>query len=140
MRKLAMIVAGCAATAFTAAAAMPSLDLADWHASFDSEAHPGLHGELMTHENADQTVVMLKLTGAPPDAAFPWHIHEGPCGPGAIVGGASSYKPITAGADSIATATATIPVVLDESKQYHVNLHASAAEMDKIIGCGDLTR
>lgn len=140
MRKLAIIVAGVAVTAISAVGAMPSFDLADWHASFDSEAIVGLHGELMTQERADSTEVTLKLSGAPSDSAYPWHIHEGPCGPGTIVGGASSYEPITAGSDSTATSTAILPLILDESKQYHVNLHASAADMGTIIGCGELMR
>lgn len=139
MRKFALIAAGCAVTAITAAGAAPSIGLADWHASFDSDVHAGLHGELMTRETADQTEATLKLTGAPTDASYPWHIHEGACGSGAIVGGASSYSPIAAGADSTATSTATLSLLLDESKQYSVDLHASATEMDTIVGCGELS-
>jgi hypothetical protein len=140
MRIFSLILAGCAVTAFTQAGAHPAIDLADWSASFDSEVHPGMHGELIARETADQTEVTLKLTGAPPDSTLPWHIHEGKCGPGEIVGGADAYTPMVPAADSSATSTATLPLVLDETKDYHVNVHASPTDMGTIVACGDLTR
>lgn len=140
MRSFSLILAGCAITAFAQAGAGPITDLADWTASFDSEVHPGMHGELVARDAADQTEVTLKLTGAPAGATLPWHIHEGRCGPGPIVGGADSYTPLAPAADSSATGTATLALVLDETKEYHVNVHASPTEMGTIVACGDLTR
>lgn len=139
MRTVSLLLAGCAVTAFTVAGAAPAIDLADWTASFDSEVHAGMHGDLVAHGAADQTEVTLKLTGAPSGATLPWHIHEGPCGPGAIVGGADAYTPIAVADDSTGTASATLPIVLDETKQYHVNVHASPTDMGTIVGCGELT-
>lgn len=140
MRTHSLLLAGGILTAFTLVGAGPAANPADWTASFDSEMHPGMHGELVAQESADQTEATLRLTGAPPGATLPWHIHEGRCGPGEIVGGADSYTPLVPAADSTATSTATLPLLLDESREYHVNVHASPTEMGTIVGCGDLVR
>lgn len=140
MRKRTLLLAGCIAAAFTRAGADEAPGRADWTASFDSEVYPRMHGEMLAHETADETEVTLSLSGAPPGATLPWHIHEGRCGPGEVVGDASSYTPMVPAADSTAIGTATLPLVLDETGEYHVDVHASPGEMGTTIGCGDLTR
>lgn len=83
--------------------------------------------------------VTVNLTGGTPGQTHPWHVHEGKCGTGGpIVGDPSAYPPITIGADGNATATASVQKTLNEALDYHVNFHASAAEMATIIACGEI--
>jgi hypothetical protein len=72
-------------------------------------------------------------------AVRPWHVHVGSCAkPGPVLGDAKAYTPITVGANGAGKATATLTMVMPEDGSYYVNIHESAANMSKIVACGDL--
>ena len=86
-----------------------------------------------------QTTATATLTGGMAGHVHPWHIHEGDCGSGGpIVGPATAYPPLRPGVDGSATATARIGVALNETRDYHVNIHASPQELGTIMACGNL--
>jgi hypothetical protein len=94
----------------------------------------------MVHTMGDRQSVEIQITGGAPSAVYPWHIHVGSCadGMGAIVGPAQLYTALGAGSDGSASLTTTLPIVLDASQRYHVNVHASPSDMGTIVSCGDL--
>jgi hypothetical protein len=82
--------------------------------------------------------VTVTISGAAPGETHPWHIHEGKCSDAGapVVGPASSYPPLTVGADGTATATADVPVELNEAKNYIINFLKSPTDMGTIGACG----
>ena len=91
--------------------------------------------------SAGTTVATVSITGGKPGAVYPWHVHVGKCGmtPGGKVwGDGSAYKPLTAGSDGSAKATATISMAVPMSGDYYVNIHASPSDMGTIVSCGNL--
>jgi Cu/Zn superoxide dismutase len=91
--------------------------------------------------SAGTTTATVSLTGAKPGSVYPWHVHVGKCGmtPGGKVwGDPSAYKPLTAGSDGTAKATATISMALPTSGDYYVNIHASPSDLGTIVSCGNL--
>lgn len=87
------------------------------------------------------TRVAVSLSGGAPDAALPWHIHQGQCGDdGGIVGHANDYPPLMIGGNGSLVGSAQIPVVLDDNGRYYVNVHGSASEVGSSIACGTLVR
>lgn len=112
----------------------------DWKASFGGQ---GMFSAMKLNATAlvasGMTDVRFGLTGGTPGQTHPWHVHEGKCGTGGpIFGDPSAYSPITVGADGNGQANAHLMARLDEAKDYHINVHASASEMATIIACGDL--
>ena len=86
-----------------------------------------------------KTTVMIKLMGMQAGTTHPWHVHMGKCASGGpIVGSMSDYTPLTVGNDGTAQGSATLSVRLEESSNYHVNVHQSASNMETIIACGNL--
>lgn len=72
-------------------------------------------------------------------AVRPWHVHVGSCAkPGPVLGDAKAYTPLTVTAAGTAKSTATLAIVMPEDGSYYVNIHESAANMSKIVACGDL--
>lgn len=96
-------------------------------------------GGSATGTTGDSTHVTVNITGGQPGATYPWHIHDGKCtDPSApVVGEASAYPPLVAGADGTATAQAHIAVGLNEAKNYIINVHASPTNLATIVACGD---
>jgi hypothetical protein len=79
------------------------------------------------------------VTGTAERAIRPWHVHHGQCGQGgAILGSASDYPPIKIGPGGTGSATATLDVATPATGDYLVNVHASAADLQTIVACGDL--
>ena len=86
-----------------------------------------------------RTNATISIRGAQPGAVHPWHLHLGRCGSGgAIVGDAGAYTPLTVGNDGTAQGSATVMVRLEESSEYHVNVHLSPSQPETIIACGNL--
>jgi hypothetical protein len=95
-------------------------------------ATPGLDGT--------STYVHVTLAGAPPGAAYPWQLREGPCGgSGPVVGTAGAYGPLAVNDQGRATAAATVPLRLGPGARYHVRVSASAADSGTVVACGDLS-
>lgn len=81
----------------------------------------------------------ISIRGDRPGAIRPWHVHHGQCGQdGAVLGSASDYPPIKVGPDGTGSATASLDVSTPASRDYLVNVHASAADLTTIVACGDL--
>lgn len=97
-----------------------------------------LSGSATVRVSDDMTHATVSLAGMPAGASYPWHLHEGACGDnGPIVGPASAYPPLAAGAGGSATAEAHLAdVELNEAKSYYVNVHASATDLGTIVACG----
>jgi len=85
------------------------------------------------------THVTVNITGGTPGATYPWHVHDGKCtdANAPIVGAATAYPPLVAGADGRATATADIATNLSEARNYIINVHASPTNLATIVACGD---
>ncbi len=112
----------------------------EWNARIGGQAIASISGTAVARVHDGQTQVTVNLTGVPAGDARPWHVHDGKCNSGGgIVGSASAYPPLTVGADGRATGNATLQLQLDEARDYHVNVHASAAQMGTIVACGDLS-
>jgi hypothetical protein len=94
----------------------------------------------MVHSMGDRQTVEIQIAGGSASGVYPWHIHAGSCadGMGAIVGPPSQYTALGAGSDGTASLTADLPITLDASRRYHVNVHASPSDMGTIVACGDL--
>ena len=102
-----------------------------------------VHGTAMVHSMAaGQQTVELQVSGGTPGATYPWHIHTGSCADGMtpVVGNGSLYTALGTSGDGTASVTVTLPITLDANQRYHVNVHASPADMGTIVACGDLTR
>ena len=111
----------------------------DWRASLSGQAgYTNVAGTATAKVLDGRTTANVQITGATAGAVHPWHVHEGKCGSGAIVGDPSAYTPLTVGSDGKASQTANLAVSLNEAKDYHVNVHASPTDMGTIIACGDL--
>lgn len=152
MRKLSMIllaglVAACVRTQRNPATGDVDLDVESptksgetWNARLTGQAgYPSVSGSARASVANNQTTTTISLTGATAGGTHPWHVHEGKCGSGgAIVGDASAYSPLSVGTQGTAQGSATLSVVLNEAKDYHVNVHASPTDLPTIVACGNL--
>ncbi|MGQ0764724.1 MAG: hypothetical protein ACT4OZ_03555 [Gemmatimonadota bacterium] len=85
------------------------------------------------------SVVEVSIKGDVAGSVRPWHVHIGSCAAaGGVFGGGRSYTPITADAQGAGTSRATLTATLPDSGRYYVNIHESAANMSRIVACGDL--
>ncbi len=118
-----------------------------WNATLSTPA--GLAGALqvtgmgwMGQKDKDtaQTAAHVEIANAAPGGQHPWHVHRGQCGSDqGILGPPDAYKLLKVGGDGKASADATVPVPAPRSGQYFVNVHASAANMNTIVACGNLS-
>jgi hypothetical protein len=84
------------------------------------------------------TAVAITVKDAQPGSMLPWHLTEGACGSGTVVGAVDAYPMLQVGTDGTGTARATLKVALDPNQTYHVNIRKSPQEANVIIGCGVL--
>lgn len=83
--------------------------------------------------------VVVNYTGDVAGVVRPWHVHIGSCAKGgAVFGDRTAYTPLKVSADGKAEGKAVLRIALPESGEYYVNIHESAANMGKIVACGDL--
>lgn len=109
-----------------------------WTGTINSVGSSGISGNATGSTANDMTDVVLNIMGATPGATYPWHVHDGTCGSAApIVGAASAYPPLVAGADGRATARAHLMTNLSEARNYIINVHASPSMLGTIVACGD---
>ncbi|HKJ92607.1 MAG TPA: hypothetical protein VJ957_05525 [Longimicrobiales bacterium] len=97
-----------------------------------------LRAAVIVNSVPNGTTVAITVKDAQPGALLPWHIHEGACGSGGVVGAADAYTPLQVGVDGTAEGRTTLKVGLDPDQTYHVNIHKSPQEAAVIIGCGVL--
>jgi hypothetical protein len=108
-------------------------------ARLDPVGGSGVSGRAGADGMDDATHAVIAVQGRA-GATYPWHIHEGRCGDAnpPIVGPASAYPPVQVGSGGRGTATAHVPVELNEARDYIVNVHASPSNLGTIVACGDL--
>lgn len=114
--------------------------IADFEATLRGTAGYGsVGGSVRAVTSLGETAVTIRLNGAEPGERHPWHVHEGVCGSGgAIVGASTAYgllEPDASGSDRVVS---TIDVQLDDDADYHVNVHASTTDLGTVIACGEL--
>jgi hypothetical protein len=110
-----------------------------WSATLASVGGSAVTGTAKGTTANDASQVTVTVSGGTAGSTLPWHVHEGKCGDASppIVGPAGSYPPITIGSDGTGTASASVPVKLNEAKNYIVNVHASPTNLGTIVACGD---
>ena len=110
-----------------------------WSGTLSAVGGSGVSGSATGTSGHDTSHVTVKISGATPGATLPWHVHEGKCSDSGapIVGPPTVYPPLVVGADGTATADATLPLDLNEAKNYIINIHASPANLGTIVACGD---
>lgn len=97
------------------------------------------NGWMAADDDPAQTRAGASVENATPGGEHPWHVHVGRCGSnGAILGDASSYRPLKVGGNGRAEATAKLNLPLPRSGEFYVNIHASATNLGTIIACGNL--
>ncbi|MEO7996018.1 MAG: CHRD domain-containing protein [Gemmatimonadaceae bacterium] len=137
--KRSSLVAVAGLLAVTSSAAFAALRHMDYTVTITGKDGAAVHGSGMAKSEDKTTEVEIKLMGDVAGSVRPWHIHVGSCAKaGGIFGGARSYTPITIDAKGEGTTKATVPASLPDTGTYYVNIHESAANMGKIVACGDL--
>ena len=92
-------------------------------------------------QNGASTNITVKLANVSPGGIHPWEAHLGQCGAGmddGVFGPTEAYKPLKVESDGMATGTATVPVLTPSTGSYFVVVHASGANPETIIACGNL--
>ncbi|HEX6815122.1 MAG TPA: hypothetical protein VF102_05570 [Gemmatimonadaceae bacterium] len=118
---------------WTATLSAPSSYAGDEHVFGSATVSPDKSGKGFTAK--------VNIAGATPKSTHPWHVHKGTCGNDqGVVGGGSSYTPITVGDDGKGTSSAKVSAPLDPGGSYMVNIHASPTDMKTIVACGPLTK
>lgn len=85
------------------------------------------------------TSAVVKYAGDIAGAVRPWHVHVGSCAKGgAVLGAATAYTPLIVNTKGAAEGNSVLRLALPDSGEYYVNIHESAANMGKIVACGDL--
>jgi hypothetical protein len=157
MRTIALLAAACV-VAGSAACVRVHRDPATGNADVDVESplkrgedwsgtlagrgtYTSVTGTVRASVEGDNTTTTIRVSGLPPRAHMPWHIHEGTCETGGpIWGDPNAYAPLHVGDDGTAEGTARlVNIKLNEARKYHANVHASATNMGTIVACGNVT-
>jgi hypothetical protein len=81
----------------------------------------------------------VEIANASPGGIHPWHVHRGQCGTDqGIVGPPDTYKPLKVGGDGKAKDDVVLAMPVPKEGAYFINVHASAANMNTIVACGNL--
>jgi hypothetical protein len=118
-----------------------------WHANLATPA--ALAGAVQMNGSASMapgsgattTNLTLDVANASPGGVHSWEVHLGQCGPGmdeGVLGPSDAYKPVTVGSDGRGHATATVPVQTPQTGSYFAVVHASVANPETIVACGNL--
>lgn len=142
----AFAVVGCVRTAVNEETGAVDVDLEsptqrgeDWNGSLTPQTGYAVTGSFRAIYYEGRTDVTIIIANASPGQRLPWHIHEGSCGNDrGIVGDPSAYPPLVVGSNGSATGRANVMALLDEAKDYFVNVHASPTNLQTIVSCGDL--
>lgn len=142
----AFAVVGCVRTAVNEETGALDVDLEsptqrgeDWDGSLTPQPGYAVTGSFKAIYYEGRTDVTINIANASPGQRLPWHIHEGSCGNDrGIVGDPSAYSPLVVGSNGSATGRANVMALLDEAKDYFVNVHASSTNLQTIVACGDL--
>ena len=92
-------------------------------------------------EDGSETDVTLTLANASPGGLHPWAVHRGQCGAGmdnGVFGGSEAYRALEVEGDGLANGTATVPLLTPRMGDYFVVVHASVANAETVVACGNL--
>ncbi|MEJ2186257.1 MAG: hypothetical protein P8Z36_10005 [Gemmatimonadota bacterium] len=132
MAMAVLLLAGCTAGG---AGNMPVRTL---ETSIRGQQGSNLRAAAIVNTVPNGTAVAITVKDAQPGAMLPWHLNDGQCGSGTVVGTMDAYPMLQVGVDGTGTARATLDVGLDANQTYHVNIRKSAQEANVVIGCGVL--
>lgn len=91
------------------------------------------------NQSEAKTAVTLKFERDVAGAERPWHVHHGTCAKaGTILGGAKIYPSIKVDAKGTGIAKLSLPIVFPDTGVFYLSIHESAANMSKVVACGDL--
>jgi len=118
-----------------------------WHANLASPA--SLAGAVQMNgsasmapgPNGTSTNITLDVANASPGGIHPWEARLGQCGVGmdnGEFGPSEAYQPVKVASDGHANGTATVPMQTPETGSYFVVVHASVANPETIVACGNL--
>lgn len=100
-----------------------------------------LRGSAFALRTATGTQLSLTVEGGIPGSRYIWDLREGACGAkGTIVGGDSAYMAVEVGDRGMGSTITDVATALDATRDYSVNLYASATERTLVIACGRLAR
>lgn len=137
--KRSSLVAVAGLLAVSSSVAFAALRIMDYTVTITGKDGAAVHGSGMAKADGKTTEVEIKLMGDVAGSVRPWHIHSGSCAKaGGVFGGGRSYTPVTIDAKGDGSSKASVPVSLPDTGSYYVNIHESAANMGKIVACGDL--
>jgi hypothetical protein len=118
-----------------------------WHANLASPASLAgavqMRGSASMAPSADRsgTDVTLSLANASPGGLHPWAVHRGQCGEGmddGVFGRSEAYQALEVAADGLADGAATVPLLTPRTGSYFVVIHASVANLETVVACGNL--
>jgi hypothetical protein len=96
----------------------------------------GVTGEATFTAQGEQTQVMLRVTGAPPNSTHPAHIHQGTCeNQGPVVAPLQSVT-VDASGTGTSTSTVSVPLATVMNGQHYVQAHA--ANGGQPVACGNI--
>jgi hypothetical protein len=117
-----------------------------WNATLATPA--GLSGAIQVtgtawmaanEKDPSTTRAHVTIANASPGGLHPWHVHRGQCGADqGIVGPPDTYHPLKVGGNGEAEDDVILAMPLPKEGAYFVNVHASAANMNTIMACGNL--
>lgn len=87
------------------------------------------------------THITVAVANASPGGLHPWEAHVGQCGSGmdqGVFGSQAAYRPVKVDSDGKAEGTATVALETPATGSYFVVVHASAANLETIVACGNL--
>jgi hypothetical protein len=112
---------------------------ASWRASLQSMNGTSISGSATVTPAPGGSTANINIRDAVAGAVHPWHVHVGTCATGGgIAGPASAYSPLNVTSGGNANSSAQLPMTLDPTQSYHVNVHNSPSDMGTIVACGDL--
>lgn len=96
-------------------------------------------GTMQPGKDGTETAVSLTIANSTPGGVHPWHVHRGQCGTdGGVLGEGSAYAPIKIGDDGKGVSSATITMSMPTVGRYFVAVHASVANAETVVACGNL--
>jgi hypothetical protein len=117
-----------------------------WNATLATPA--GLSGAIQVtgtawmapnEKDPSTTRAHIMIANASPGGLHPWHVHRGQCGSDqGIVGPPDAYHPLKVGGNGQAEDDVVLAMPVPREGAYFVNVHASAANMNTIVACGNL--
>ena len=91
--------------------------------------------------DGSETDVTLTLANASPGGLHPWAVHRGQCGAGmddGVFGRSESYQALRVEGDGLAKGSATVSLLTPRMGDYFVVVHASVANPETVVACGNL--